>query len=74
MSHIWVSADALHQWTRRSLEAQSLFPELIRSLVHAAGRQVTHAAFPIGKSIQLAGWDGTLACGEATAFVQRGSR
>jgi len=71
-SRLLVEAADLKRWAESSLEVQSVFPELVRRLVYATGKQINHAFFPAGKSVQLPGWDGTLACGEATPFMPAG--
>jgi hypothetical protein len=68
-SDILANASDLKHWAETTLEAQSIFPELIRRLVHATGKLITHASFPAGKAVLLPGWDGALVCGEASAFT-----
>lgn len=66
-----VDATDLTTWAGR-LDSQSNLPLLIRRLVHATTRDITHVGFPVGDAVQLGGWDGAVNTPSGSTFVPAG--
>ena len=66
-----VDATDLEQWADR-LEAQGLFPQLVRRLILATGQQLRKVSFRSGEGTRHRGWDGVVKAGKGTPFVPAG--
>ena len=71
-ANLFCDATDLEDWARRR-GVQSLLPKVVRRLVLATGRRVTHSHFRTDEGVQLHGWDGIVKADEATEFVPEGA-
>lgn len=69
----WITASEIDAWTKREpRRAQELLPKLVIKLILSSTNSIEDFCFPFGKSIQYAGYDGFLNCGEQTNFFPQG--
>lgn len=70
---IWITAAEIDNWTSREpRRAQELLPLLIGKLILASSKNIIDFHFPYGKSVQYAGYDGSLEVSDTSPFFPKG--
>lgn len=67
----WIDTTDFKNWASRR-DCQEHLPLVIRRLIRATARDISHIVFPAGDSIVYPGWDGILKVSEGTEYIPEG--
>ncbi|AXV37991.1 MAG: hypothetical protein CIT01_07155 [Methanobacterium sp. BRmetb2] len=68
---LWIDSTDLKNWAKRR-ECHGYLPLLMRRLIRATAKNISHIFFPAGDSVSSPGWDGFLEVSEGTEFIPEG--
>ena len=67
----WINTTDLKNWAYRR-DCQEYLPLIIRHLIRATTKKISHIVFPAGDSVVYPGWDGILKTSESTEYLPEG--
>ncbi len=67
----WINTADLKNWASRR-DCQEYLPLVIRHLIRATTKKISHIVFPAGDSVVYPGWDGILKTAESTEYLPEG--
>lgn len=68
---LWIDSTDLKNWANRR-DCQGDLPFLIRRLIRATAKDISHILFPAGDNVSSPSWDGILEVSESTEFIPEG--